>query len=231
MRSGLPSTIAIDGPAGSGKSTLARKMAEQLGYLYFDTGVMYRALTLAALRAKVPTEDKEAVSALAEASEIDVKPDAGADPPYAVLLDGKDVTEQIRSPEVDAQVSVVSAYRRVREILSARQREIGRRGKVVMVGRDIGTVVLPDADLKIYLDASLEERAHRRHSEMRAARDAPPYGEILASMRARDRIDSTRALAPLRPADDAFVIDNTDLTITEMVAQAMELAIGPEENR
>lgn len=223
MSSQQPSTIAIDGPAGSGKSTLARRLADELGYLYFDTGVMYRALTLAALSAGVPIEDSEMVGRLAEETEIDVRPAPGSEPPYLVTLESEEVTERIRSPEVDDNVSSVSAYRRVREILSGRQREIGSRGRVVMVGRDIGTVVLPDADLKIYLDASLEERAHRRHREMMSTGGSPSLGEILESMRERDRIDSTRALAPLKPADDAVVIDNTELSIDEMVAEAMEL--------
>lgn len=223
MSGGRASTIAIDGPAGSGKSTLARRLADELGYLYFDTGVMYRALTLAALRMDVPVEDKEMIGRLAEDTEIDVRPAPGSEPPYIVTLNGEQVTEKIRAPQVDDNVSAVSAYRRVREILSARQRQIGERGRVVMVGRDIGTVVLPDADLKIYLDASLEARAHRRHREMLASGAAPSFGEILESMRERDRIDSTRALAPLKPADDAIVIDNTDLSIERMVQEAMGL--------
>lgn len=223
MSADRPSTIAIDGPAGSGKSTLARRLAQALGYLYFDTGVMYRALTLAALRSGVPVESSEDIGRLADETEIDIRPSPKNEPPYIVTLDGEVVTEEIRSAEVDANVSAVSVYRRVREILSGRQRQIGSRGKVVMVGRDIGTVVLPDADLKIYLDATLEERAHRRHREMMISGGAPSLGEVLESMRERDRLDSTRSLAPLKPAQDAIVIDNTALTIEETVVEALGL--------
>ncbi|MBC7225542.1 MAG: (d)CMP kinase, partial [Anaerolineae bacterium] len=164
----LPSTIAIDGPAASGKSTIGGLLAKELGYLYLDTGVMYRAVTLEALRAGVDIADEEAVVALAHRLRIEVLPPGPEHRdgrPYTVLADGRDVTWEIRTPEVDAAVSPVSAYPGVREVLTEAQRQIGRRGRVVMVGRDIGTVVLPDADLKIYLDASPEERARRRYLE------------------------------------------------------------------
>ncbi len=220
-----PRTVAIDGPAASGKSTLARELAARLGYLFFDTGVMYRAATLAALRRGVPINDEQAVTDLVRRVEIDVRPpskDNGR--AYDVLLDGEDVTWGIRSPEVDANVSKVSAYRGVREALTARQREIALRGKVVMVGRDIGTVVLPEADLKIYLVASVEERARRRYLECLERGEQVTYEEILESMKARDELDSTREIAPLRQAEDAVVLDTTGLTIPEMVERALELA-------
>lgn len=219
-----PRTVAIDGPAASGKSTLARELAARLGYLFFDTGVMYRAATLAALRRGVPIDDEEAVTDLVRRIEIDVRPpskDNGR--AYDVLLDGEDVTWEIRSPEVDAHVSKVSAYRGVRETLTARQREIALRGNVVMVGRDIGTVVLPEADLKIYLVASVEERARRRYLECLERGEEVTYEEILESMKARDELDSTREIAPLKQAEDAVVLDTTGLSIPEMVERALEL--------
>ena len=164
---GLPTTIAIDGPASSGKSTLGSLLAKELGYLYFDTGVMYRAVTLAAIRQGLSISNEERISQLAQTIRIDVRPPSvndGRD--NDVLLDGQDVTWEIRSDDVNAGVSPVSTYRIVREEMTAQQQRIARDNCIVMVGRDIGTVVLPDADLKIYLDASVEVRAHRRFQEM-----------------------------------------------------------------
>jgi cytidylate kinase len=215
-------TIAIDGPAASGKSTLAEKLATELGFLYFDTGVMYRAVTLAALQAGVDINDEAGVSEIARSLSLDVRPPSVHDGrQYDVIMDGDDVTWAIRSGAVDANVSQVSAYPGVREAMTRRQREIGQRGKVVMVGRDIGTVVLPDADLKIYLDATVEERAQRRFEECQQRGDKVDYKDILAGMRERDRIDSTRSLAPLRSAHDAIVIDSTGQSIEEVYEQAM----------
>lgn len=220
----LPSTIAIDGPAASGKSTLGKCMADRLGYLFFDTGTMYRAVTWAALQRSIAIDDEACVSALAESAEIDVRPPSQNDGRTSdILIDGQDVTWDIRRPEVDANVSPVSAYRRVRAALSAQQRRIGLRGRVVMVGRDIGTVVMPDADLKIYLEASAEERARRRTLEIQARGEQADYEEILRAMRRRDRIDSTRALAPLRPAEDAVIIDSDGMDAREVLAEAMRL--------
>lgn len=206
----LPEIIAVDGPAASGKSTLAEKLAEHLGYLYFDTGVMYRAVTLAALRQLCTVDSEAAVSKLAETIRIDVRPPTVNDKrKYDVLLNDEDVTWSIRSAEVDANVSQVSTYRGVRQAMTEQQRRIGHRGAVVMVGRDIGTVVFPEAPLKLYLEASVEERARRRYNEIRQRQGMETYEAILASMRRRDAIDSTREIAPMRPAKDAVVI-NTD---------------------
>ena len=207
-----PSVITIDGPAASGKSTVGQKLAQVLGYLYFDTGVMYRAVTLAALRQKLDLTDEEAVAQLAGQIRIDVIPptiDDGRQ--YTVLVEGEDVTWDLRRPEVEAHVSLVSAYPGVRAALLAQQRRIAAGGHVVMVGRDIGTVVLPNADLKIYLDASPEERARRRYLELRGRGQSADYEEILAAMQQRDQIDSQRATAPLRPADDAVIVDSTHM--------------------
>jgi len=220
--------IAIDGPAGSGKSTIAQRLAQRLGYLYFDTGVMYRAVTLAALRGAVPVGDEQAVEALARKVTLDVRPPSMGDGrQYDVLLDGLDVTWELRSQQVDANVSQVSMYAGVRQAMSARQREIGLRGAVVMVGRDIGTVVLPEADLKVYLDASVEERARRRwHEAVTRGEAVMSYEDVLQAMRERDRIDSTRQLAPLRAAADAIVLDSTKLDIDQVVARVWALAAG-----
>ena len=219
-----PEIIAIDGPAASGKSTLAEKLAEALGYLYFDTGVMYRAATLAALNTFHHVDDEEQVSLLTENLQIDVRPPSKKDGrKYDVISAGEDITWQIRSPEVDANVSVVSAYSRVRKALTAQQRRIGQRGRVVMVGRDIGTVVLPEADLKIYLEASTEERARRRFLEQAERNGKLSYDEILKAMIRRDQIDSSRAIAPMQPADDALILCSDGMTADEVFKKVLKL--------
>jgi CMP/dCMP kinase len=221
---GIPSIIAIDGPAASGKSTLAEMLAEEIGYLYFDTGVMYRALTWIILQRQISLDDEQAITALAEKMNIDVRPPSRRDGrSYDVLADGEDVTLEIRRPEVDANVSVVSAYAGVRKALSAQQRRIGLRGKVVMVGRDIGTVVLPDADLKIYLDASVEQRALRRYKETLARGEAADLEATLTAMRKRDRIDSTRNVSPLHPAQDAVILDTENLNAEQVLEKVKTL--------
>ena len=214
---GTPNIIAIDGPAASGKSTLAEQLARSLEYLYFDTGIMYRAITWVALQRRVAIDDERSVTNLADNVAIDVTPPSIDDGrKYDVIVAGEDITWDIRRPEVDAVVSIVSAYPGVRSALSAQQRRIGLRGRVVMVGRDIGTVVLPEADLKIYLDASVEERARRRYLELRARGNSPKFDDILAAMRLRDEIDSTRDVAPLRPADDAVIVDSDDMDFDQV---------------
>lgn len=216
--------IAIDGPAASGKSTVGKAVADRLGYLYFDTGAMYRAVTWLALEQRVPVADEARVTALAEAADIDVLPavlDDGRQ--YSVLVDGQDVTWAIREPAVANSVSQVSAYPGVRAAMVAQQRRLASRGRMVMVGRDIGTVVLPDAPLKVYLDASAEERARRRWLEEQARGGLRPFEAVLSEVRRRDEIDSTRAVAPLRPASDAVVVDSTALTIEQVVEQVLVL--------
>jgi cytidylate kinase len=229
----LPSTVTIDGPAASGKSTVGGLLAEELEYLYLDTGVMYRAVTWVALQRGIAIEDEAAVTALARRLQIDilrVEPARGGldddGRQYTVLADGQDVTWQIRRPEVDRGVSPVSVYPGVRAALTQQQRRLGERGRVIMVGRDIGTVVMPGADLKIYLDATLEQRAGRRYREILARGEPADYCQVLDSVRRRDEIDSGRALAPLKPAEDAVVIDTTFLSVDEAMEQVLALVEG-----
>jgi cytidylate kinase len=219
-----PAIIALDGPAASGKSTLGRRLADALGYLFFDTGVMYRAITWIALQRKMDLRDEAAITELAQNAQIDIRPPSKNDGRACdVIIAEKDVTWDMRGENIDANVSVVSAYAGVRKALSEQQRRIGLRGKVVMVGRDIGTVVLPEADLKVYLDASAEQRAKRRYDEMIARGDKADYDEILRMVIERDHIDSTRAVAPLRPAGDAVIIDSDKLDADEVFAHVMKL--------
>lgn len=219
-----PNIIAIDGPAASGKSTLGLRLAHALGYLFFDTGVMYRAVTWLALNRGVNINEESAVATLAEKTPIDVAPASTPDGRACdVLVEGKDITWETRAREVEAHVSVVAAYPGVRRALSAQQRRIGLRGKIVMVGRDIGTVVLPEADLKIYLDATAQQRATRRYHEILLRGGAAEYDEILAKVIERDRIDSTRDVAPLRAADDAVTIDSDLMDADEVFEKALAL--------
>ncbi|HEX6268856.1 MAG TPA: (d)CMP kinase [Anaerolineales bacterium] len=224
MPSNPPSIIAIDGPAASGKSTLGLRLANALGYLFFDTGAMYRAITWLALQRGVNVRDEAAVTALAEKTQIDIAPASKSDGRACdVLVDSQDITWEIRRRKVDSNVSIISAYRGVRSALSQQQRRIGQRGRIVMVGRDIGTVVLPDADLKIYLDATAEQRARRRYDEIIARGGQADYDEILTKVIERDRIDSTRDVAPLKTAEDAVVLNSDKLTADEVFEQALAL--------
>jgi cytidylate kinase len=214
-----PKIIAIDGPAASGKSTAGEKLADLLGYFFFDTGVMYRAVTWAAMTYLGDVNNEAEVSALAQRIQIDVRePTINDKRQYDVLVDGVDATWEIRRADVEANVSVVAAYPVVRKCMTEQQRRIGNRGLTVMVGRDIGTVVFPEAELKIFLDASVEERARRRCEENRLRGEPANYAETLAAMSKRDKKDSTRRVAPAVKAEDAIVI-NTDHTPVEKVVQ------------
>ncbi len=212
-----PSPIAIDGPAASGKSTLGRLIAERFGYLFLDTGLMYRAVTLAALRAGVAPEDDGARALLGR---IDLH--VTADPDTMIWINGENVTERLRDPAVEANVSKYSALPSVRDAMVREQREIAKKGGAVLAGRDIGTVVLPDAPLKFYLDASEEARAHRRSVQSGEWGQSQQDADAKKNIAERDRTDSTRAVSPMRPADDAVVIDTTDLSLDEVIAIAME---------
>ena len=219
-----PLIVAIDGPAASGKSTLGHLLARRLSYLYFDTGVLYRAVSLAALEHGVSVDDDVSLTELARRVTIDVVEPTTADGRlYTVLLDGRDVTWDIRSPAVDAIVSPVSAVAGVRRALVDRQRSIAQRGRVVMVGRDIGTVVLPDADLKLFVDASLEVRAQRRHAELLGRGEQVDFDHVLDEMRRRDVRDREKPISPLVAAPDAITLDTTTLHMDEMVDRAEEI--------
>ena len=213
--------IAIDGPSGAGKSTAGRIVAARLGYVFLDTGAMYRALALAALRARVPVDDEPALAALARDARIDLAPDG------TVTLDGEDVTAAIRTREVSTAASQVSVHPAVRRVMVARQRELGRRGGVVMDGRDIATAVFPDADLKFYVDADPAKRAVRRRKELAEAGIEADLAAIEREIRARDHADSTRADSPLTRAPDAIRLDTSAMGLEEvverMLAQAEEM--------
>lgn len=206
--------IAIDGPAGAGKSTVAKLVAQALNFLYIDTGAMYRAVTLKALRQKVDLIEANSLTQLAKESVIQLLPGSR----QRVLLDGEDVTEEIRSPEVTAQVSAVAKIAGVRQVMVKRQRQMAEETSVVMDGRDIGTVVLPDADAKFFLTASAEERANRRAKELIDKGYTIDIEKLTKEIKERDYMDSNRAVSPLVPAEDSITIDSTGMTIEEVVA-------------
>ena len=213
--------IAIDGPAGVGKSTTARVLAQRLGYTLVDTGALYRGVALAARDRAISWDDEAAVVALGD--EIQLGFASLADGTPRLLLNGQDRTDEIRTPELAAGASQVSAYPGVRRGLLDIQRDLGREGGVVLEGRDIGTVVFPDAEVKLFLTASAEERARRRVQDLQNRGTAADYGEILAKIRSRDEADSTRAIAPLRPAEDAVILDSTSLGLEAVVQHVLEL--------
>jgi cytidylate kinase len=210
----IPSVITIDGPAGAGKSTLGELLARKLDYLYFDTGVMYRALTLAALEHQLDHNDEAALTQLAQSIDINVvAPETDDGRPYTVQLDGRDVTWNIRQRDVEQYVSLVSRHPSVRAVMRDRQRAIGQRGGVIMVGRDIGKVVMPDAPLKIYLEASLDERARRRTEELRSRGQEVDREHIQADVKRRDELDRH----VMAPAPDALVLEGDYLSPEEEV--------------
>ena len=201
--------MAIDGPAGAGKSTIARRLAERLGFTYIDTGAMYRAAALWALRRNVEFSDMHRMEQLAIAAEIDLAPGR-------ICLNGEDITEAIRTPEVSSGASKVAVIPGVRRAMVAKQRAMGERTSVVMEGRDIGTVVFPNAQVKIFLDANPDERVRRRLEEGRAKGETVNSAQLAAQMKERDQRDSTRADAPLAQAPDAIYLDSTPLSIEEV---------------
>jgi len=211
--------VAIDGPAGSGKTTVARALSRKLGILNLDTGAMYRALALAALQSGVPVDDEAAIMRLALARPIEVALDPDSAEGFRISIGGSEVGEALYRNEVSTIVSVVAAYPGVRRLMVERQRAIAKNGSVVMAGRDIGTVVLPDAPVKIYLTATLEARVARRLAELREQGTAVDPVELRAQMLERDELDAHRATSPLRPADDAVTIDSTELSVEQVVAR------------
>jgi cytidylate kinase len=211
--------IAIDGPSAAGKSTLAKRLAKDLGFTYLDTGAMYRALALKVLSEGIDINNDTALPELINRTEIDLAETGGK---LKVLLDGEDVSEKIRTPEVSQMASKTSALKVVRHWMLVLQRALGQRGNVVAEGRDIGTVVFPDAEVKIYLDASVQERARRRVEELRKAGRQVSLDETLREMGERDKRDSERDLAPLRKANDAIAIDTTSLDAEDLARRVMQ---------
>ena len=208
-------SVAIDGPSGAGKSSLAKRLAKELGYVYVDTGAMYRAIGLYALRAGRNTKDAAAVAALLPDIRLDIRPGTGS---QQILLNGEDVTEAVRAEAVGMAASDVSAHPAVRDYLLATQRGLAESRNVLMDGRDIGTVVLPHATVKIYLTATPEARARRRLAELLAKGQLADYDTVLADIRLRDDQDTHRAVAPLRRAEDAVLLDTSDIGIEESYA-------------
>ena len=210
-------SIAIDGPSGAGKSTLAKSLASTLKFLYVDTGAIYRTIGLYAFQSKIQPEEKQAV--IAFLPQLSVQILYGEDGLQHMILNGQDVTKEIRLPEISMYASVVSAYPEVRHYLLEMQREFARKNNVIMDGRDIGTVVLPDA--KIFLTASPEARAHRRCLELQQRGTAEAYEKVLKDILQRDRQDSSRATAPLKQAEDAVLLDTTELSFEESKAELL----------
>ena len=214
-------SIAIDGPAASGKSTTAREVARRLGYIYIDTGAMYRAITRAALDAGVDMNDADALEQVARSSKITLEIKEGQ---QHTFLNGRDVSGEIRTPEIDRNITPVATHPGVRRIMVEQQRQLAQNGGVVMDGRDIGTVVLPEAELKIFMEASIEARARRRLKEQANGDPSITLENIKADLARRDHADSTRADGPLKKAPDAVVIDTSNMSIEEQVETIVQLA-------
>ncbi len=225
-RAKVPPRVAIDGPAGAGKSTVAKKLAERLGFLHVDTGALYRTVALAASRAGAAWDDEARIAAVAEAivSERRIGMERGQDgAAMRVLLDGEDVSTAIRTPEMSAGASRVSAIAAVRQALLDLQRQAGASGGVVLEGRDIGTVVFPDAEVKLFLTATPEERAQRRYEEMIEKGVVTTYEATLEDQKARDKADTERKVAPLRKADDAVLVDSTGRNVDEVIEEMVRV--------
>ena len=209
--------IAIDGPAGAGKSTVAKILAKELGFLYIDTGAMYRALTLKAIENKIDINDFPRLIEMAAKTSIDLK--NNPDGSLQVFLDGRDVSRQIREPRITKWVSEIARIKEVREVMLGIQRRLGQQGDSVLDGRDIGTVVFPDADKKFYIDADFRERVKRRYQELKGTGQEVTLEDIELDLRNRDTIDSTRECAPLKKAEDAICIDTTKMSIEEVAEE------------
>ena len=222
---GIAPVIAIDGPVASGKTAVGLSLAREFRYRLVDTGMMYRAVTWLALQDGVDIEAENALVALAQTAVIELgQPQANGGP--TIKINGRDITAELRAPEVDRSVSLVSRVQGVRHAMVEKQRALAREGRLIMLGRDIGSVVLIDAPVKIYLDASAEVRARRRHRELADNGAERPEAEILAELVARDEMDSRRHVSPLRPAEDAIIIDTDALSLEEVVARVREAALS-----
>lgn len=217
--------IAIDGPAGAGKSSVAKILANKLGFIYIDTGAMYRALTYKALKNNIKFNQKQALINLAGNTAIDFKNEQNSTS-QRIFCDGQDISEMIRSPEVSQNVSLIAAIPEIRDYMVKLQQELGSKNNVIMDGRDIGTIVLPNAKYKFFLTASLEERANRRALELNEKGYQVDYNEVYNEISRRDKLDSERDVAPLKPAEDAIIIDTSNLNIEEVVNKILSLVLG-----
>jgi len=219
-----PQLIAIDGPVAVGKSSVGSLLAKRLGYVFFDTGMMYRAFTWKVLKLGIPIEDEQKLCQLANTTKFDFVPLQGWR--LSPIIDDKDVSSELLCPEVEAHVSLASKIAGVRQTLILEQRKLAQRGKVVMAGRDIGTVVLPWAELKIFLTASTEERARRRHKELLKRGENSSLEIVLADLKKRDEMDIYRTISPLKPAEDAIIIDTENFTLEQVVDKIYTLAVN-----
>ena len=217
--------VAIDGPVASGKTTVARALAKRLGKVYLDTGAMYRALAYVALRDGIDVDNDHALGRALDTTDLRIVPDSADGPGYRVIVDGQDVTDRLTAADVTSVVSTVAAHAGVRRAMVAKQRAVAEGAPVVMAGRDIGTVVLPDAAHKFFLTASLAQRAERRHAELAAAGRSADLRDVTEQIVERDRLDESRPVAPLRAASDAVVVDSTDLSVDDVVT-AMQRAVS-----
>jgi len=217
----MPFCVAIDGPAGAGKSTVAKIIAEKLNYIYVDTGAMYRAITLRALQQHVNLEDEQALTGLAASTRIELS--AGCNKGARVFMDGKEVSFEIRAPEVSRNVSLVARVPGVRKELVDQQRRMARSSNVVMEGRDVGTVIVPDAQVKIFLTACVNERAKRRRKDLAGQGFKLTLGDMMEEINERDKLDSSRSVAPLVPAPDAEIIDSSKMRMHNVVELILEL--------
>jgi len=219
-----PQLIAIDGPVAVGKSSVGSLLAKRLGYVFFDTGMIYRALTWKVLKSGISPEDRQKLRELATTTKFDFVPSKGG--VLSVFIDGEDVSSKLLCAEIEGLVALIAKVAEVRQAMVSEQRKLAERGKVVMAGRDIGTVVLPRAELKIFLTASTEERARRRHRELLRRGENSSLETVLADLKKRDEMDINRTISPLKPAEDAVIINTEDLSLEQVVDRILTLAVN-----
>ena len=220
-----PQLIALDGPVAVGKSSVGSLLAKRLGYVFFDTGMIYRAFTWKVLKSSISAEDKERLCELATGTEFDFVP--SKEGVLSVFIDGEDVSSKLLRPEIERLVALIAKVAEVRRAMVSEQRKLAQRGKVVMAGRDIGTVVLPWAEVKIFLIASTEERARRRHRELLKRGENSSLETVLADLKKRDEMDINRTISPLKPAEDAIIINTENLSLEQVVDKICTLAVNP----